>query len=352
LPAGIRPRWKPRAAVAPSAEPPAGAPAAPRTPQRPAMASGPIAIPGAHLDGASSDFHGSPTASDLDCGTPQSCPIPIPNGGRSGNHSSRNDPDAARNLRLARKAESARAARLRHKQYVNEMHEQMMLLSSRIRDLERQNAALEESATARVLGQVRAALSAQQNATLLRWLKDAAPVNGDLASAFEACALEDGPVGMGGRLSASMPGGASGRPSAALLAAASSALVPPTPLMVPTGNDAGCMSDQITPGSAPSASRGSPTEAFYGGGPRGAFGHHMGGSGSPAISIPQRAALRRDRMESDDDAVGASFSAGHGPRSLDDIEASQAILSLTSASPPLNPAPGPAVFQRMELQFE
>ena len=46
--------------------------------------------------------------------------------------------DAARSSKLARKAESARQARLRHKQYVGELQEHVAVLQKRCRTLEAQ----------------------------------------------------------------------------------------------------------------------------------------------------------------------------------------------------------------------
>ncbi|KAG8457410.1 hypothetical protein KFE25_011265 [Diacronema lutheri] len=159
-----------------------------------------ISIPG--HDGRSSspsDLRGSPSPTHSELA--KSCPIPIPHGlppsSAPASSSKNGDPESSRHVRLARKAESARAARLRHKQYVSEMHEQMMLLHARVRELERLGALTDEEGMRRALAQIKAALSPAQAAELSAWLKAAATAGGgarggaDLSAAFDGCTLHD-----------------------------------------------------------------------------------------------------------------------------------------------------------------
>jgi len=73
--------------------------------------------------------------------------------------------EVSRHSRLARKAESARQARLRHKQFVQELQEQVSTLTSRIAQLESQPSAFA------AVHELRGALSQEQLSTLLGWLQ-------------------------------------------------------------------------------------------------------------------------------------------------------------------------------------
>lgn len=73
---------------------------------------------------------------------------------------------AQRHSRLARKAESARQARLRHKQYVNELQEQVSQLQTRILALDaRANVPSAHTAVT----ELRAALNTEQLAQITEW---------------------------------------------------------------------------------------------------------------------------------------------------------------------------------------
>ena len=78
-------------------------------------------------------------------------------------------PGSERNGRLARKAESARQARLRHKQYVTDLQEQVRGLQTRIRELELQRAGGHDSAST-AIRELKTALTPEQNAQLREWL--------------------------------------------------------------------------------------------------------------------------------------------------------------------------------------
>mmetsp|Transcript_2453 Transcript_2453/g.6992 ORF Transcript_2453/g.6992 Transcript_2453/m.6992 type:complete len:337 (+) Transcript_2453:122-1132(+) len=336
------------------------------------MASGAIAIPGAG-QGAHSHNSDLPTGSmspnENSDGVARSCPIPIPNGGSQPASSSKGDPDTSRHQRLARKAESARAARLRHKQYVSEMHEQMLLLNARVRELERANASSEEAATARVMALIKAALTPDQAVQLTQWLKAAGPVsavNGDLATAFEQCRLEDAlhlPASAGAQLSASLPAALS-----AGLSPTGNSSASPILTARPGGRGAGSGTPYGTAGPAGSLPMGGLGSGASAGGPfRGRHGSQpiaisgSGGGRRHSVSIP--VSLSGDNshhglglpMESDEDAR-ASFagplSGGGGAlsRSWDDIESAQAILSLNGSTPP--PHANSYHVQSMDLQFE
>jgi hypothetical protein len=73
-----------------------------------------------------------------------------------------------RSRRLARKAESARQARLRHKQFVTDLQDQAAGLQARIRELE-SHCAGPGSATG-AIRELQSALSAEQNEQLRKWL--------------------------------------------------------------------------------------------------------------------------------------------------------------------------------------
>lgn len=288
----------------------------------------------------------------------------------------------------------------------------MAALNARYQALERQSASAEEQATARVLAALRAALTPEQNEMLASWLKGSSPVNVDLASAFESCALADPsplaeetrrgrpPLVANGDLFGGLTGLHSG-PST-LLAAASS--VPPTSLLVPTdshspgvggvGGGAGGEGGLPAPGSAPIGpfSRVSPSDlyahhAMSTGLPRGTR-TSLPGSGPaestgpiaiPGIAVNSFPSTRAaasvpnghspmDRSSDDEGAgfLGAGSSAGaFGPRSMDDLESAHAILSLTSGTPPApagsapvgasfqpGRASGPVAGQGGDLQFQ
>ena len=70
--------------------------------------------------------------------------------------------------RLARKAESARQARLRHKQFVTDLQEQAAALRARIKELEVHCTSGPGSATV-ALGELREALSPEQLQQLQKW---------------------------------------------------------------------------------------------------------------------------------------------------------------------------------------
>jgi len=75
----------------------------------------------------------------------------------------------SRNCRLARKAESARQARLRHKQYVTDLQEQVRGLQMRIHELETQRNGGQGSAST-AIRELKTALTPEQNAQLREWL--------------------------------------------------------------------------------------------------------------------------------------------------------------------------------------
>ena len=75
--------------------------------------------------------------------------------------------DGTRSNKLARKAESARQARLRHKAYVTDLQEQVGALQARVRSLEPQCAP--EQTAMHVVRELQSALSAEQHAQLTSW---------------------------------------------------------------------------------------------------------------------------------------------------------------------------------------
>jgi hypothetical protein len=70
--------------------------------------------------------------------------------------------------RLARKAESARQARLRHKQFVTDLQGQAAVLHARIRELEAHCTSGPGSAAV-ALRELKSALTPEQQATLNKW---------------------------------------------------------------------------------------------------------------------------------------------------------------------------------------
>ena len=78
----------------------------------------------------------------------------------------------SRNSRLARKAESARQARLRHKQFVTDLQDQAAGLQARINELEVHCTSGPGSAAV-ALRELKAALSAEQLEQLRGWLSEA-----------------------------------------------------------------------------------------------------------------------------------------------------------------------------------
>mmetsp|Transcript_10626 Transcript_10626/g.22582 ORF Transcript_10626/g.22582 Transcript_10626/m.22582 type:complete len:267 (-) Transcript_10626:834-1634(-) len=79
--------------------------------------------------------------------------------------------EPSRSSRLARKAESARQARLRHKQYVTELQEQVAGLQSRIKNLEVQLTA--QPSAAQAFQELLGALQPEHKAQLQQWLTEA-----------------------------------------------------------------------------------------------------------------------------------------------------------------------------------
>jgi hypothetical protein len=82
-----------------------------------------------------------------------------------------NPGDTSRLSKLARKAESARQARLRHKQYVGQLQEQVRGLQGRCRTLEAQCGA--EGTAAHLALQLKQVLKPEQHGQLVEWLKAA-----------------------------------------------------------------------------------------------------------------------------------------------------------------------------------
>ena len=89
----------------------------------------------------------------------------------NGSQEGTNFGDLSRSSKLARKAESARQARLRHKQYVGELQEQVLALQRRCRTLEAQCGA--EGSAANLASQLKQALKPEQHAQLLEWVQAA-----------------------------------------------------------------------------------------------------------------------------------------------------------------------------------
>ena len=70
--------------------------------------------------------------------------------------------------RLARKAESARQARLRHKQFVTDLQDQAAGLHARIRELEA-HCTTGPGSAAVAMRELKAALTPEQQSTLVKW---------------------------------------------------------------------------------------------------------------------------------------------------------------------------------------
>uniref|UniRef100_A0A7S3AHA7 BZIP domain-containing protein n=1 Tax=Haptolina ericina TaxID=156174 RepID=A0A7S3AHA7_9EUKA len=78
----------------------------------------------------------------------------------------------SRSSRLARKAESARQARLRHKQFVTELQQQVDAAQDRVRELE-VFCTTGPGSAASAVQELRSALAPEQMAQLQQWLTDA-----------------------------------------------------------------------------------------------------------------------------------------------------------------------------------
>jgi len=107
-----------------------------------------------------------------------------------------NEGAISRNSRLARKAESARQARLRHKHFVTDLQEQAAILHARIRDLEAHCTSGPGSA-AIAFRELKCALSAEQLEQLRKWLSDAQGDDNVLAR-YENVATEPPPLAYAG----------------------------------------------------------------------------------------------------------------------------------------------------------
>ena len=112
--------------------------------------------------------------------------------------------DGSRSNKLARKAESARQARLRHKAYVTDLQEQVGALQARVRSLEAQCAP--EHTAMHVVCELQSALTAEQHAQLTSWLTVAQGENHVLkraaagaaaAAATAAAAAASQPIAIG-----------------------------------------------------------------------------------------------------------------------------------------------------------
>jgi hypothetical protein len=79
--------------------------------------------------------------------------------------------DPSKNSRLARKAESAKQARLRHKQYVTELQGECRTLQNRVHELERASSGPASAIGA--VNELKAALSPEQLTQLRQWLTEA-----------------------------------------------------------------------------------------------------------------------------------------------------------------------------------
>lgn len=79
--------------------------------------------------------------------------------------------EPSRHSRLARKAESARQARLRHKHYVSELQEQVTILQSRVRSMELRYK--DQPTAAQAVSELQGALTHEQQQQLQQWLKEA-----------------------------------------------------------------------------------------------------------------------------------------------------------------------------------
>jgi hypothetical protein len=103
-----------------------------------------------------------------------------------------NGDGTSRNSRLARKAESARQARLRHKQFVTDLQDQAAALRTRIKELEAHCTSGPGSAAA-ALKELRAALNPDQLGQLQKWLVEAQGENHVLVK-YENGAAQPPPV--------------------------------------------------------------------------------------------------------------------------------------------------------------
>lgn len=179
----------------------------------------------------------------------------------------------SRNSRLARKAESARQARLRHKQFVTDLQDQAAGLHARIRELEAHCTSGPGSAAV-AMRELKSALTPDQQNTLVNWLVEAQGENHVLVKYENGAALPPPSSSLPGRSQAT-----------SLLHRA-----PADPHRAPLPQS--CASAPITIG--------------------GSMTHWRGGhSTSP--------------MESDEDASAFPIS-----RSWDDIEGARSILNLNS----------------------
>lgn len=112
--------------------------------------------------------------------------------------------------RLARKAESARQARLRHKQFVTDLQEQAAGLNARIRQLEA-HCTTGAGSPAVVVRELKSALPAEQFEQLRKWLQEAQGDNHVLARYENGTPLPQPPAsaaatsGGGGGSSGSAP---------------------------------------------------------------------------------------------------------------------------------------------------
>uniref|UniRef100_A0A7S0LAI9 Uncharacterized protein n=1 Tax=Coccolithus braarudii TaxID=221442 RepID=A0A7S0LAI9_9EUKA len=103
--------------------------------------------------------------------------------------------EPSRSSRLARKAESARQARLRHKQFVLELQGQVNGLQARLKAQEMQMSS--QPSAAHAIGELLGALKADQKAQLHKWLNEAQGENNILVrvtSGALAAAARNAPV--------------------------------------------------------------------------------------------------------------------------------------------------------------
>lgn len=201
----------------------------------------------------------------------------------------------SRNSRLARKAESARQARLRHKQFVTDLQEQAAALQARIRELEA-HCTTGPAAAPVALRELKDSLRPEQLDQLTRWLVEAQGDDHVFARYERGAALPPPP------------------PSALSLAVAAAS--------------AGAAVDGGPPLPKPPASRSGASAPIAIGG--GAAAHWRGG-----------AHVAASPMESDEDTGAFPLS-----RSWDDIEGARSILNLNSPNGfhPISGAPPPMSF--------
>jgi len=112
----------------------------------------------------------------------------------------------SRNSRLARKAESARQARLRHKQFVTDLQDQAAGLQARINQLEAHCTTGPGSATV-ALRELKAALTSEQQEQLRMWLTEAQGENHVLARYENGAALPPPPPAAARRATAATGAG-------------------------------------------------------------------------------------------------------------------------------------------------